>query len=85
MYVGEVIPMNEKKIKLFISRLQEDHIIYFRLYNATYKVKLEQEGITIHQQGLEVSYPFKNLKELLDNYIVYGDKLIDCMHDIEII
>ena len=77
--------MNEKKIKLFINRLQEDHIIYFRLYNATYQIKLEQAGITIHQQGLEVTYPFENLRQLFENYVVYGDKLIDCMNDIEII
>lgn len=74
----------EKEIILTIAtRLKEQHIATFRLYNALYKITLSTNGYSIHQEGLEISYHYHTLKELFEQYIVYGDPLIDLIKDIK--
>lgn len=75
--------VNEKLI-IFSKRLQNEHVISFRLYNASYKVTLSHQKISIHQEGLNISYTYSSLKELFYQYVVYGSPLIDNIEDIKI-
>ncbi len=76
--------MNDKKLMVIAKRLQEDHIVSFRLYNALYKITFTKGNFSIHQEGLDVVYTYSSLKELFEKYIVYGSKLFSVLDDIRI-
>ena len=73
-----------EKLLTFSKRLQEEKVITFRLYNTLYKITFSHQKFIITQDGINVNYYYSTLKELLDNYIVYGNSLIDSIKDIKI-
>lgn len=77
--------MDNSVVLNFMEHLQEKRSVYFRLYNALYIVSLDQEKISIHQDGMTISYTYPTLEELFNRYIVYGIPLIDSFSDIKIV
>ncbi len=77
--------MNDEKMLVFAKKLQEEHVVCFRLYNALYKVQFSQKKLTIRQEGLDVSYTYSSLHDLFHYYVVYGASLIDSLEDIKMI
>ncbi len=77
--------MEQEKITILTNRLKEDHFVYFRLYNATYYIKFENQLFTIKQEGIIITYEYQTLKQLFENYKVYGSPLINEIKDIKII
>ena len=75
----------EREILLTIAtRLRNEYIVSFRLYNALYKITFSKNGYSIHQEGLDISYHYRTLKELFEQYVVYGDSLKDLLEDIKL-
>ena len=77
--------ISQEKIIFFAKRLKEEHIIYFRLYNALYKITLSNHKLVIRQEGMDISYTYSSLKELFENYIVYGYSLLESIDDIKMV
>ena len=59
------------------KRLEEDNIVLFRLYNALYKITFMDNKFFIKQEGVEITYTYDSLYELLNNYKVYGNTLMN--------
>ncbi len=76
--------MYNEKLMIIRNRLNDEHVVSFRLYNALYKIILKDNVLIIHQEGLDVSYSYHSLKELFEKYIVYGLTLIESLPDIKI-
>ncbi len=76
--------MYKELLLVFSQRLKEEHFVLFRLYNALYRITLTREGYTIQQDGLNISYTFDSLRDVFENYIVYGDRLIELINDIKL-
>lgn len=76
--------MYDEKLLTIAKRLKEEHIIMIRLYNALYKITNDNKQYTIQQEGLDTKYHYKTLKELFENYVVYGEELINQINDIKI-
>ena len=77
--------MNNELVTSFIQHLEERRSIYFRLYNVLYIVSLDQEKLSIHQDGLSVSYTYSSVEDLFYQYFVYGLPLIETINDIKIV
>ena len=77
--------MEREKMNILIRRLQEEHVVCFRLYNALYTITFLQGKLCIRQEGIDVSYYFSSLQELLQKFVVYGNTLLESIKDIKII
>ncbi len=76
--------MNNEKLIIISKRLQHDHVVSFRLYNALYKITYFNGKFYIHQNGLETVYSYSSLKELFHQYVVYGSVLFNILDDIKL-
>ena len=76
--------MEKELIFTIASRLKEQHVVSFRLYNAIYMIVLTDKGYFINQFGMDVRYFYESLKDLFEKYVVYGDSLINLIDDIKL-
>ncbi len=76
--------MYSEKIAIIKKRLQEQYIVFFRLYNALYRISISNNLFFIRQEGMEIVYSYDSLKSLFCNYVVYGFSLIDLLDDIKL-
>ena len=77
--------MEREKIEILARRLQEEHVVCFRLYNALYTITFIQGRLCIRQDGLDICYYFSSLQELLQHFVVYGNTLLESIQDIRIV
>lgn len=68
---------------LFISnKIKVNHYLYFRLLNVLYKITFKNNVFSIQQFGVESIKQYATLKDLFENYIVYGNSLMEQIDDI---
>ena len=72
------------KIETIINEISKNNKITFRLYNTPYTIKQKNQTMLINQTGINVTYTYENLKELLNKYIVYGSTLNELINDIKL-
>ena len=77
--------MEREKIEILVRRLQEEHVVCFRLYNALYTITFIQGRLCIRQDGVEVCCYYTSLQELFHRFVVYGNTLFESIQDIKII
>ena len=70
---------------LFISnKIKVNHYLYFRLLNVLYKITFKNNVFSIQQFGVESIKQYETLKDLFENYIVYGNTLMEQIDDIKL-
>lgn len=70
---------------LFISnKIKVNHYLYFRLLNVLYKITFKNNVFSIQQFGVESIKQYETLKDLFENYIVYGNSLMEQIDDIKL-
>lgn len=68
---------------LFISnKIKANHYLYFRLLNVLYKITFKNNVFSIQQFGVDNTKQYQTLKDLFENYIVYGNSLMEQIDDI---
>ena len=77
--------MRREDLIAFAKKVREEHVAYFRLYNALYRVTFSRDQYTILQEGVDVSYSYSSLDELFNHYVVYGSYLINSLEDIKFV
>ena len=76
--------MEKEKIFFISNIINNNHCLYFRLYNVLYKIVFIDNTFYIKQFGVDNEKKYSALKELFDNYIVYGNTLIEQINDIKL-
>ena len=74
-----------EKILILSNKLQTEKIVKFRLYNALYIITSNNNLFNIRQYGINRTYTYSSLNELLTNFIIYGSNLIESVEDIKYI
>ena len=73
--------MNKKKM---LINLKNNNKTTFYLYNTMYTITIENNNYKIYSYNGNSEYTYKSLKELLNNYMVYGVNLNNLLEDIKI-
>lgn len=76
--------MDQEKILFISNKIKINHSLYFRLYNVLYKIEFINNAFYIKQFGIDNVKKYSTLKELFDNYIIYGNTLIEQINDIKL-
>lgn len=70
------------KKKKMLSELKNTNRAIFYLYNAMYTIIYDNNTYKIYNYSSNYEYSYKTLKELLNNYKVYGNNLNNLLEDI---
>lgn len=74
-----------EKILILSNKLQKEKIVKFRLYNVLYIITSNNNSFSIRQYGINRTYTFSSLNELLISFIIYGSNLVESIEDIKYI
>lgn len=74
------------KLENLNQELELNHFIKFKLYNLEYIVKKDRSIMAIYPVLYEKNKKYgSTLEEVLSNYVVYGDRILDIIDKIELI
>ena len=76
--------MKKEKILVISEKIKNNHYLYFRLLNVLYKITFESNIFSIQQFGVNNVKQYSTLKDLFENYIVYGNALMEQIDDIKL-
>lgn len=76
--------MKKEKILVISEKIKNNHYLYFRLLNVLYKITFESNIFSIQQFGVNNVKQYSTLKDLFENYIVYGNTLMEQIDDIKL-
>lgn len=74
--------MSKEKMLSISNKIKTNHYLYFRLLNVLYKITFKNNVFSIQQFGIENVKQYATLKDLFENYIVYGNTLMEHIDDI---
>lgn len=76
--------MYKEKILYISEKIKNNHYLYFRLLNALYKVTFRNNIFSIEQFGVNNIKQYSTLKDLFNDYIVYGATLMEQIDEIKL-
>lgn len=76
--------MSKEKMLSISNKIKTNHYLYFRLLNVLYKITFENNIFSIQQFGVDNVKQYSTLKDLFENYIVYGNTLMEQIDDIKL-
>lgn len=76
--------MSREKILFISNKIKVNHYFYFRLLNVLYKISFKNNVFSIQQFGVENIKQYTTLKDLFENYIIYGNTLMEQIDDIKL-
>lgn len=76
--------MKKEKILVISEKIKNNHYLYFRLLNVLYKITFDNNVFSIQQFGVDNVKQYSTLKNLFDNYVVYGATLMEQIDDIKL-
>lgn len=82
--VGTGGSMRKEKMLVISEKVKNNHYLYFRLLNALYKITFRNNIFSIEQFGVNNIKQYSTLKNLFNDYIVYGATLMEQIDDIKL-
>lgn len=75
--------MKNNKLKQIVYELGRKGEVFFYLYNIKYKIEmLNDDYYLISNSGSFNAHKYHGIRNLFEEYLVYGSSLLECLDDI---